>query len=136
MPRKKKIIAITALAVLLLSAVILWQVKTAEKPIIVVPDCDIADYQRVIERFPYEGNVGPVPDAVTAVARAKELWLEEYGVINGKPYDPTGGRPIKVGYDAEHDCWVVIGTLPKNAFGAVPVAIIQGDGTVLAVGMA
>ena len=134
--KKKFVITIIVLAVLLLSAVILWQVKTAEEQIIVVTDCDIADYQRVIERFPYEGNVGPVADVETAVARAKELWLEEYGVINGKPYDPTGGRPIKVGYDAEYDCWVVIGTLPKNAFGVVPFAIIQSDGTVLAMGMA
>ena len=80
--------------------------------------------------------MGPVPDAETAIARAKELWLEKYGVINGKPYDPTGGRPIMIGYDAKNDCWVVNGTLPKNAFGVVPFAIIQGDGTVLAMGMA
>ena len=136
MPRKKKLIAIAALAVLLLGAVILWKVNTAEEQVIVIMDCDLASYQRVIERFPYEGNVGPIPDAETAVARAKELWLEKYGVINGKPYDPTHGCPIKVGYDAKQDCWVVHGTLPKNAIGAVPVAIIQGDGTVLAMGMA
>ncbi len=134
--KKKFVITIIVLAVLLLSAVILWQVKTAEEPIIVVTDCDIANHQRVIEECPYEGNVGPVLDAETAIARAKELWKEKYGVINGKPYDPTGGRPIMVGYDAEHDCWVVNGTLPKNAFGVVPFAIIQSDGTVLAMGMA
>ena len=133
--KKKLLIMLLVLLLLVSGGLYLWSHRYCE-PEIVVTDCDIADYQRVIERFPYEGNVGPVPDAETAVARAKELWLEEYGVINGKPYDPTGGRPIKVGYDAEHDCWVVIGTLPKNAFGAVPVAIIQGDGTVLAVGMA
>ena len=121
---------------MLLSAVILWQMKTAEAPIIVVTDYDIANHQRVIKKCPYEGNVGPVPDAETAIARAKELWQETYGVINEKPYDPTRGRPIMVGYDAEHDCWVVNGTLPKNAMGVVPFAIIQGDGIVLAMGMA
>ena len=133
---KKASITLKAVGVLLLSAVILWQVKIAEDPEGAVRECDIATFQREIEEFPFEGNVGPVPDAETAIARAKELWLEKYGVINGKPYDPTGGRPIMIGYDAKNDCWVVNGTLPKNAFGVVPFAIIQGDGTVLAMGMA
>jgi hypothetical protein len=133
---RKTNIAWKVVGVLLLSAVLIWQVKIAEDPEIVVRDCDIANHQQVIEKCPYEGNVGPVPDAETAVAKAKELWLEKYGVINGKPYDPTGGRPIMIGYDAKNDCWVVNGTLPKNAFGVVPFAIIQGDGTVLAMGMA
>lgn len=133
---KKVILAITAFAVILLCAVILWQVKITKDSKIVVRDCNITNYQRVIEEFPFEGNVGPVPDAETAVTKAKELWLEKYGVISGKPYDPTGGRPIMIGYDAKNDCWVVNGTLPKNAFGVVPFAIIQGDGTVLAMGMA
>ena len=133
---KKAILAIIAFAVMLLCAVILWQVKITKDSEIVVRDCNITNYQRVIEECPYEGNVGPVPDAETAVTKAKELWLEKYGVINGKPYDPTGGRPIMIGYDAKNDCWVVNGTLPKNAFGVVPFAIIQGDGTVLAMGMA
>ena len=133
---KKSSIALTAVGILLLCAVILWQVKITKDSEIVVSDCDITNYQRIIEECPYEGNVGPIPDAETAIARAKELWLEKYGVINGKPYDPTGGRPIMIGYDAKNDCWVVNGTLPKNAFGVVPFAIIQGDGTVLAMGMA
>ena len=133
---KKASITLKAVGVLLLSAVILWQVKIAEDPEGAVRECDIATFQREIEEFPFEGNVGPVPDAEIAVTKAKELWLEKYGVINGKPYDPTGGRPIMIGYDAKNDCWVVNGTLPKNAFGVVPFAIIQGDGTVLAMGMA
>ena len=133
---KKASITLKAVGVLLLSAVILWQVKIAEDPEGAVRECDIATFQREIEEFPFEGNVGPVPDAETAVTKARELWLEKYGVINGKPYDPTGGRPIMIGYDAKNDCWVVNGTLPKNAFGVVPFAIIQGDGTVLAMGMA
>lgn len=133
---KKVILAITAFAVILLCAVILWQVKITKDSEIVVRDCNITNYQRVIEECPYEGNVGPVPDAETAIARAKELWLEKYGVISGKPYDPTHGCPIMVGYDAVNDCWVVNGTLPKNGMGVVPLAIIQGDGTVLAMGMA
>ena len=133
---KKLSITIIALAILLLSAVILWQTKITEELEIVVRDCDIAKLQREIEQFPYEGNVGPVPDAETAVAKAIELWQKEYGEINGKSYDPTRGCPISVGYDQEKDCWAVNGTLPPNAMGSVPFAIIQSDGTVLALGMA
>lgn len=133
---KKLSVTLKAVGVLLLSVVILWQLKNAEEPQIIVADCDITQLQEEIERFPFDRNVGLVPDAETAIARAKELWLEKYGVINGKPYDPTHGCPISVGYDAKHDCWAVNGTLPKNGMGAVPFAIIQSDGTVLAVGMA
>lgn len=133
---KKRMILIAVLAVLILTAIFLGQNQTAQETEIDVWECDISLLRREIENFPYEGNVGPVPDAETAIARAKELWLEKYGVVNGKPYDPTRGCPISVGYDEENDCWAVNGTLPENAIGSVPFAIIQRDGTVLAVGMA
>ncbi len=133
---KKTVIAVIIMIIIMTVGMILVYNKIAGKSEITVWDCDISKLQWEIENFPCERNVGPVPDAETAVARAKELWMDKYGVVNGKPYDPTHGCPISVGYDAKNDCWAVNGTLPKNAIGSVPFAIIQSDGTVLAVGMA
>lgn len=132
MNKPKIIITIIAMALIVLCMVFV----DLKERLVFAKACDISNYEWEIENFPYDGNVGPVPDAKTAIVRAKELWLEKYGVINGNSYDPTHGLPVSVAYDAENDCWVVSGTLPKNTLGSVPFAIIQGDGTVLAMGMA
>ena len=102
------------------------------KPPIVV-NFNLTTYQREIETFPSDKNVGPVNDAITAIKKAKELWLEEFSEIDGKPYNPINGREIVVAYNHENEIWCVNGTLPRNHIGSVPHALIKKDGKVLAV---
>ena len=87
-----------------------------------------ADYQQQLEEDAYHKIIEPVPDADSAISAAKTLWLEEYG----EPYDLTYGRPVSVFYDSATACWLIKGTLPINTLGSVPCALIQSDGTVLA----
>ena len=101
----------------------------------VVKDFNIEEYHWEIETFQSDKNVGKVNDSNTAIAQAKELWIEKYGTINGIPYDPTRGRKVNVFFDDSNDCWLIKGTLPPNTKGSVPCAIIQKNGEVLAVWM-
>ena len=98
-----------------------------------VGDFQLSDYQWAIDSFPYDRNVGSVETSAVAIEKAKELWMERFGEINGKPNNPINGRKIEVSYNAESECWHVNGTLPPRVFGGVPHALIQKDGKVLAV---
>lgn len=96
---------------------------------------NLSDYKWEIDTFYCNKNVGPVINAECAISKAKELWLDKFGVIDGKPYDPIKGRPIVVAYDKSSNCWRINVTLPENILGAAPYALIQSDGEVLAVWM-
>lgn len=83
----------------------------------------------------YQRNVGEIKDAADAVEKAKALWDNDFGIIDGKYYDPTEGRNVEVSFDQKSLCWLLCGTLPDNTFGTVPMAIIKSDGTVVSVWM-
>lgn len=95
----------------------------------------LSEYQWEIENFPSDKNVGQVHNSKVAIERAKELWLEEYSIINGQHYNPINGRKIEVSFDFTNECWHINGTLPSNVDGAVPHALIQKNGKVLALWM-
>lgn len=102
---------------------------------------DLMEYCEQLERYPVEKKVEPIEDAEEAVEVSKELWIERYGTVNGKPYNPISSDRVEVFYDSTNMCWMVQGTMPKkdpdgmHLLGAVPMSIIQSDGTVLAVWM-
>ena len=93
----------------------------------------LADYQWEIEHFPSDKNVGSITDENDAIKKARILWLDEYSAVNGQSYDPIKKRKIKVYFDHEQDCWLVTTTVPLNTKASVPHALIQSDGTVLAI---
>ena len=129
--KKKNIVFIVAssiLVILVCTLALLFNNKSLD-----IGEFDLANYQWEIETFPSDKNVGEVNDAKIAIEKAKELWIEKFGLINGKPYDPTQGRKVNVSYDAENECWYINGTLPRNWNGGVPHALIQKDGKVLAI---
>lgn len=100
-----------------------------------VGEFTLTKYQWEIENFPSDKNVGQVNDSNTAIEKAKELWIEKFSTAGGKPYNPINGKKIEVSYDSEKECWHINGTLSSNVDGAVPQALIQKDGEVLAVWM-
>lgn len=104
---------------------------------------DMADYQNEIGFFASDKNVGPITDEETAIEKAKVLWREEFGSVNGEPYDPIKDKKIEAFFDSKNDCWL-IKTLPpepeeesggyiKITLGGGLYAIIQNDGAVVAV---
>ena len=98
-----------------------------------IKEFSLADYQWEVETFPSDKNVGQIDNAQTAVEKAKELWIDKFGTINGQPYNPINGRKIEVSYDSEEECWHIYGTLPPNTLGGVPHVIIRKDGKVIAI---
>ncbi len=122
------------LATVLIGGAIIMIARSNKEP--VVKDFNIEEYHWEIENFPSEKNVGQVNDVNMAIEKAKKLWIEELGTVNGRSYDPTRGRKeTDVFFDDSNDCWLIKGTLPPNTKGSVPCAIIQKNGEVLAVWM-
>ena len=85
--------------------------------------------------FDDQRNVGPIKDAVNAVEKAKKLWDEDFGVVNGKYYDPTNGRKVEIYFDENNSCWFLSCVFSEEAFESVPMALIKSNGDVLAVWM-
>ena len=88
---------------------------------------DLTEYQYFLSHFPSNRTVAEIHNADQAAAQAEHLWIDIYGedVLEKKPY--------QVFYDKNNDVWLIRGTLPEMMFGGVPWALIQSDGTVLAV---
>ncbi|MCL2632577.1 MAG: YbbC/YhhH family protein [Coriobacteriia bacterium] len=101
-----------------------------------VESFNLADYQSMIEDFPYSANVGLIETEEDAIEAAIDLWFERWGIIDGKPTNIINDEPIEVRYDRENECWMVNGTLPDNWLGVVPHALIHRDGTVIAIWIA
>lgn len=104
---------------------------------------DMADYQNEIGFFASDKNVGRVDNEDTAIEKAKVLWREEFGSVNGEPYDPIKDKNIEAFFDSENNSWL-IKTIPAEAeeesggyikitLGGGLYAIIQNDGAVVAV---
>ena len=102
---------------------------------LVVKEFSVSDYEWELQTYPSNKNVGSVDTADRAVDVAKNLWLEEFGMINGQSYDPLKGIAIRISFDSENQCWLIYGDLPSNVDGAVPHALIETSGRVLAVWM-
>ena len=94
-----------------------------------VRDFDVSEYyyQMAIEYYPCGKNIGRIDDALTARAKAKEVWREELDCAKCEK------GPVEVYFDPNSDCWFVCGVLPKNYLGGVANIIIQADGYILAV---
>lgn len=100
-----------------------------------VREFDVEKYQREIENFSSQKNVGQVDDVNTAIEKAKELWIETYSTVNGQPYNPIKGRKIEVFFDNNNACWLIKTSLLPNTKESVPHAIIRKNGMVIAVWM-
>ncbi|MCL2867129.1 MAG: YbbC/YhhH family protein [Clostridia bacterium] len=120
----KKILIIIIVVIV---GMIIYLFNSSNKPYVGQFNINSVHIQWGIDHFPSDKNVGKINNANTAIKKAKELWIEKYGVINGKPYDPTQGREVTVAYDDENECWLVQGTLPDdiNFDGAAPNALEQ-----------
>ena len=132
--KKKPIILIAIGIVLAILGGVMFMLFNSNKSLD-VGEFSLSNHQWAIETFPSDKNVGSIDDANTAIEKSKELWIEKYSVVAGQPNNPINGKPIKVYFDEKNDCWYVHGTLPSNINGAVPSALIQKDGKVLAVWM-
>lgn len=114
---------------------------------------DLKEYAWTIGNDTYYKNVGPVETREVAVEKFLEVWDDRFGHIY-----PVNDNPVNVSYDAENECWLVNGSLndpddvvtyiynsedgtyevyestgEKYVTGSVVCALIQTDGTVLAV---
>jgi hypothetical protein len=90
---------------------------------------DMNDFQTEIESYPSEKRVGAIADVEDAIAKANELWVDEY---SEKGYGGSFVKEPLVFYDEPNDCWHLHGKYNINTLGGVPHALIRGDGTVLA----
>jgi len=104
-------------------------------PSYTVYDFDLSTCEWGLENFPIDDRVEEIKDAETAVEQAKKLWEKYLSKAGNHPYNPINGLPVTVGFDEERECWCVSGTLQDGVDGAVPRAVIQQDGEVLAVWM-
>lgn len=110
-----------------------WNYISKSKPDPPIDDVysfQLSDYEWELKNCAYDQNVGPVLDKDTAIKKAKELWVKEFG-----PYDPEKEGGVVVSFDEKNDCWRVNGTSHnegKNFDGGVPEVLIKTDGTVLA----
>ena len=131
---KNKIIILIIILIIFGGLIIFFSSKP--KPNVEITDVeefDLTNYQWEIEQFSLDKKVGLINDIDTDIERAKELWIETFNLINGNPFNPINGLPNEVFFDKKSDCWYIHGTLPENVDGGVPHALIQRDGTVLAV---
>lgn len=131
MKNKAMIFMILGLVLAIIAGVIIMQFHSKKQTD--VGTFELTKYQWEIENFPSDKNVGQVNDSDTAIEKAKELWIEEFSVIDGKPYNPINGRKIEVSYDSDEECWHINGTLKPDTLGGVPHAIIRKNGNVIAV---
>ena len=88
-----------------------------------------------VEVFSMGDKISPVDIARAAVEKAKKLWDEDFGVVNGKYYDPTNGRKVEIYFDENNSCWFLSCVFSEEAFESVPMALIKSNGDVLAVWM-
>ena len=126
-------VAIVLAVIVIVALSIIMYFHTNKQPDIM--EFDMIDYQWEIENFSFEGNVGPIDDANTAVEKAKDLWLEKYSTVNGQPYDPIKRRKFEVLFDSNNDCWLIKSVSNSNVKASTPHAMIQKDGKVIAVWM-
>lgn len=96
----------------------------------------LEDYAWGISTFPKNDNVGAIASREDAAQKGIDLWVKYLTIRKlTVKYNPINGEPIVVAYDAESDCWLIKGTLPYAVIGAVPAAIIESSGQVVAVWM-
>ena len=103
-----------------------------------VGEFQLSEYNVEIGMFPFDRNVGDVEDPETAIKKAKNLWQEVFEEFNSNPNDPFYVKKFEVSYDSESESWLINGTLPTYddgciVVGGVPYALIERDGTVLAI---
>ena len=92
-----------------------------------VGEFSLSEYQRELEQLSSTSDVGEVDTPQKAIRSAKELWDE-------KGFVPSTKRE-GIAYDQEAECWHVYSKPKANMLGGVAHAIIEKDGTVLALWM-
>lgn len=106
-----------------------------------VLEFSIDDYQKEIELFASDKNIGPIASFDDVVEKAQILWNEEFTVITlAGLHAPNCGDGVEVLFDKDDACWLVRGTIPNDPLppdGAgwivsVPHVIIHASGEVLA----
>lgn len=99
-------------------------------------------YNWAIKYYPSNLVISPIVDHTDAAEKGQRLWENELqGYGTPKSDDPVNpGSYVEVFYVPEEGTWVICGTSPDYGkpepswTGILPIAIIQQDGTVLAVG--
>ena len=92
-----------------------------------VGEFSLSEYQRELEQLSSTSDVSEVDTPQKAIRSAKELWDE-------KGFVPSTKR-VGIAYDQEAECWHVYSKPKANMLGGVAHAIIEKDGTVLALWM-
>lgn len=109
-----------------------------------VAEFSIEDYQREMELFATDKNIGPVEDLDDVTEKAQLLWNKRFSYVTIAGFEePNPGDGIEVFFDGENACWLVRGTAPEGPFppgvagwaGALPNVIIRENGDVVAIWM-
>lgn len=90
--------------------------------------------------LPLDKNVGKIENAEQAIEKARSLWESETEYMGEKFYSPEIYPDIAINYDAQEDCWIIVGThfVEKSGDEAIvpfiellPISIIKSTGEVL-----
>ena len=88
-------------------------------------------YQRFIEEFPFDENMGPISDVEELVKKSEEIWIRVFGENVKKE------KPYQVFYDETNEIWLIHGTFHRGLFGptmgGVAYILVNHSGKVLAV---
>ena len=129
----KKLMPFIISALLIATMGVIMFLNMSKEHVVLQGNFNLSDYQEEIEHFSSDKHVGNIDSAQMAAEKAKELWIEQFS-RDGQKYK-LKGKVIIVAFDEENECWLIKGTLPQkpNLVGGVPCALIQRDGTVMAV---
>lgn len=93
----------------------------------------LSDYEEFIELFPCDKVVEPIQGRQDAKTKGLNLIMEEFGELNGKPYDPLKYSKLATYYDSETECWLIQGLSHPELTSEEPGVIIRQNGDVLAI---
>ena len=114
------VIGAAVFVVLALSFLVFQLIKTPE-----VGAFRVQEYQWELETFSSTSDVGELDTPQKAMKQAKALWRE-------KGFEPAT-KQIEIAYDQEAECWHVYNKPKADTVGGVAHAIIEKDGSVLAI---
>lgn len=102
----------------------------------------LGDYQKELELFAVDENIGPIISLDDVAYKAQTAWNERFSTVTLTGFHaPNPGTGIEVFFDAKEECWLVRGTAPQGPFppdtagwlGSVPNIIIRENGDILAI---
>jgi len=126
------VIIIIVLCIAVACVLVVENMPTKPAEIQYIGSFDPADYKWGMKYGTSNKTVEPVTEAEAAGRAGEKLWAEELGD------DENPGKRIEVYYNEQQGCWLIAGTKPNRAAqrgwtGVLPYAMIQENGTVIAV---